>query len=70
VADAEAEAENAADVLDEAESVQAETTGSEPLSAAEAAVESVPDADEAQEAEASERSNGMEQEQAVPEDGA
>ena len=44
-ADAEAEAENAADVLKETESVEAAETESEPISAIEDAIESVPDAE-------------------------
>jgi hypothetical protein len=46
VADAEAEAENAAEVLEEAESVQAAQAESEGLSAEELAIESVPVAED------------------------
>jgi hypothetical protein len=68
VASAEAEAENAAVVLEEAESVSAAETDTETLPAAEAAIENVPDADESP--EASETASGIEDEQAAKEDGA
>jgi N utilization substance protein A len=65
-ATAEAEAENAADVLREIESVDAAETETESIPAIEEAIEDVPDADEAGELEASE----TEQERAADEDGA
>ena len=65
-ADAEAEAENSADVLREVESVEAGETETESIPAIEEAIENVPDADEAPELEASE----IEEEQAAKEEGA
>jgi N utilization substance protein A len=59
VADAEAEAENAAVVVEELESLNAAETDSEPITAMEEAVEKVPDADEV--AEASETASAEEQ---------
>jgi len=66
--DAEAEAENAADVVKELESVEAVETDSEPTTAMEEAVENTPDATE--DADASEAESAMEDEQATPENGA
>jgi N utilization substance protein A len=68
LADAEAEAENAADVVEELESVEAAETDSEPVSAMEEAVENTPDASE--DAEADEAEQEIEDEQAAPEKGA
>jgi N utilization substance protein A len=68
VADAEAEAENAAEVLEEAESVAAVETDGDSVSAAEEAVEDVPDADEAP--EEIETESEASEEQAAKEDGA
>ena len=65
-ADAEAEAENSADVLREVESVEAAETETESIPAIEDAIGNVPDADEAPELEASE----IEEEQAAKEEGA
>ena len=65
-ADAEAEAENSADVLREMENDAADETETESIPAMEEAIEDVPDADEAPELESSE----TEQEQADKEDGA
>ena len=65
-ADAEAEAENSADVLREVESVEAGETETESIPAIEDAIENVPDADEAPELEASE----IGEEQAAKEEGA
>jgi N utilization substance protein A len=70
VDDAEAEAGNAAVVLEEAESVQAAEAETDIPSAAEAAVESVPDADEAPETEENENESATADEQAAKEDGA
>jgi N utilization substance protein A len=68
VADAEAEAENAAVVLEETESVVAAEEDSETLPAIEAAIEDLPDADE--QPEEIEAANDTENEQAAKEDGA
>jgi N utilization substance protein A len=70
VGDAEAEAENAAVVLEEAESVQAAEAETEIPSAAEAAVESVPDAYEAPETDEIESESATTDERAAKEDGA
>jgi N utilization substance protein A len=67
VADAEAEAENAAVVLEEAESVYAAETETDIPSAAEAAVESIPDAGE--EPDGNETEGAATDEQASKEDG-
>jgi N utilization substance protein A len=68
VDDAEAEAENAAEVLEEAESVELVESDGETVTAAEEAVEDVPDADE--QPEEIEEVNGNVKEQAAKEDGA
>jgi len=70
VDDAEAEAENAAVVLEEAESIQAAEAETDIPSTAEAAVENVPDADEAPETEENENESATTDEQAAKEDGA
>jgi N utilization substance protein A len=70
VGDAEAEAENAAVVLEEAESVQAAQAETEIPSGAEVAVESVPDADEAPETDEIESESATTDERAAKEDGA
>jgi hypothetical protein len=68
VADAEAEAENAQVVLEEAESVEAAAEGTDILSGVEAEVEDVPAADVAP--ELTEDESAATDEQAVKEDGA
>ncbi len=68
VADAEAGAENAAEVLEEAESVEAAEAETEIHTAAEAAIESVPDADEATELD--EEADETQDEPTAKEDGA
>ena len=70
VGDAEAEAENAAVVLEEAESVQAADAETEIPNAAEIAVESVPDADEAPETDEIESESATTDERTAKEDGA
>ena len=70
VDDAEAEAENAAVVLEEAESIQAAEAETDIPSTAEAAVENVPDADEAPETEENENESATTDEQAAKEDDA
>jgi N utilization substance protein A len=66
----EAEAENAAVVLEEAESVRAAEAETDIPSAAEAAVENVPDAEEAPETNGNETESATTDEQAAKEDGA
>ncbi len=66
----EAEAENAAVVLEEAESVRAAEAETDIPSAAEAAVENVPDADEAPETNGNKTESATTDEQAAKEDGA
>jgi N utilization substance protein A len=68
VADAEAEAENAAEVIEEAEGVEAAETDTEAVPEIEAAIEDVADADE--QPEEIEAASEIEQEQAAKEDGA
>ena len=68
VADAEAEAENAAEVLEEAESVASVESDGDYVSLEEAAVEGVPDSDEAP--EEIETESAITEEQAAKEDGA
>ena len=68
VGDAEAEAENAAEVLEEIEGIESAESDGETLTAAEEAVEDVPDADE--QPEEIEEANGNVEEQAAKEDGA
>jgi N utilization substance protein A len=68
VGDAEAEAENAAEVFEEAEGVEAVESDGETLTAAEEAVEDVPDAEE--QPEEIEEANGNVEEQAAKEDDA
>jgi N utilization substance protein A len=68
VADAEAEAENAAVVLEEAESTAAVEADAEPVSAVEAAIENVPEAGEAPEQTGTE--SATTEEQAAKEEGA
>jgi N utilization substance protein A len=68
VADAEAEAENAAVVLEEAESVRAAEAEDEVIPAEEIAVEDLPAAADEEESEAEESASGSENQQAAEED--
>ena len=68
VGDAEAEAENAAEVIEETESVAAAETETEPVTEIETAIENVPEAGEA--AEEIETESATTEEKAAEEDGA
>ena len=68
VEDAEVEAENSAEVLEEIEGVEAAEQDSEPLPAIEQAIENVPDAGE--QPDEIEEGNGTEDKQAAEEEGA